>query len=196
MLIDLRFPHSYAARDIASLPMHSAGIPTLTFQSDTPGSPLPRMAVHVTPRGGEEWIGRFDPGYDEPPAISGIFSTPNPDRCCVVSAGRGYIVNVFKPSEYSDAGCFPILAVVQATRSSRIVFADFTQLVAWDSSTKIWESARVSLDGIEVVGLRDSTLRCRGTDISESFEFKINVQDGKVISGARRFGIDHPPFQR
>lgn len=68
------------------------------------GSPL----CMISPVGRAAWMASFK--FGTPIALSGVFSTPNPEILCVVAGGFGYWVDVFQRTK-SDIRCFPIRQV-------------------------------------------------------------------------------------
>jgi hypothetical protein len=63
--------------------------------------------------------------------VSGIFTTPDPDRLWVVAAGEGYFVSANTPTSWEEISAVAILDVRPIAAHDIIVFADFTNLAAY-----------------------------------------------------------------
>ena len=181
----LDFEHNYIAREVEDYDPPAAAAPIYEFRdASAPLLSTSWLALLISPTDAPEWIGRFAIWYNVPPAINGVYSTPDPDRICVVGAGQAYIIDVRKPNNFARVRCFPINSVAQSPATSRLVFADFTDLEAWDANDMVWESGRVALDELEIIGTSGQQLLCRGWDVDYHFEFDVDLIDGTV--GDRR----------
>jgi len=190
LLIDLSFEHSYQVREPEQSDV--SGEESSLFFGPSKKEAVERIVV--VPKTGRAWTAEFSVDYDVPPAVSGVYATPDPDKVCVVVGGCGYMISALQPSEYQRISCFPIVAVAQATKASRIVFADFTNLAAWDRSQETWRSDRASVDGIEFLNFNGSTLFARGWEDDGStlqpFEFRVDLVSGS-LSGVSEQTINY-----
>ncbi len=179
------FEHNYIAREVEDYDPPAATAPIYEFK-DASGPTLGTswLALLISPADGPEWIGRFAIWYAVPPAINGVYSTPNPDRVCVVGGGQGYIIDVRNPNNFDRVRRFPINSVAQSPPTNRIAFADFTDLEAWDANGNVWQSGQVARDELNIFGISGKQLLCRGWDVDYNFEFDVDLIDGTV--GDRR----------
>jgi hypothetical protein len=185
--IDLVFEHDYSIREVDDFEIADAPIHEFTGHSwlDKP----PSFSILVSPVDMPEWVGRFEIAYGVPPATSGVYATPRQDRVCVVAGGQGIVIDVRNPKNFDLVACFPINSVAQSPTTTRLVFADFTSLEAWDANGKVWDSGRVALDELEIVRVDTSSVFCRccGLGPNYHFEFDVDLMDGTIIGGGRRF---------
>jgi hypothetical protein len=139
------------------------------------GSPL----CMISPQGRSPWMASFKFGYPSPFALSGIFSTPNPEILCVVAGGCGYWVDVFKQTK-SDIKCFPVRQVQMCEKPDLLVFADFTRLAVYDANGLKWRSERLVLDGLLILDRDISVLTCEGLDAvgDTTVQFKVDLLSG------------------
>ena len=158
------FKTNYSVNSNAELP--PAGGPVVAFgpESTNPnvgldGSPL----CLISPAGRAPWTASFKFGYPSRLALSGIFSTPNPENLCIVAGGRGYWVDVFQQTK-SDIKCFPIRQVHICEKPDLLVFADCTRLAAYDANGLKWRSESLVLDDLFIVDRDMSVLTCEGLD--------------------------------
>jgi hypothetical protein len=178
----LIFKTNYSVNSKAELP--PAGGPVVAFgpEGTNPnvgldGSPL----CLISPAGRAPWTASFKFGYPTRLALSGIFSTPNPEALCVVVGGHGYWVDVFKQTK-SDITCFPIRQVHICEKPDLLVFADCTRLAAYDANGLKWRSESLVLDDLFIVDRDMSFLTCEGLDAAADtgtiVMFKVDLLSG------------------
>jgi hypothetical protein len=108
--MDTTFPRSYECEWLLETP------PTTALPHDYyPGASVQGgrdgVLVKVRSECGQEWLGRFAFGRLTQKGVSGLFTTPDPDRLCVVAAGEGYFVSVNTPTSWEEISAVPILDV-------------------------------------------------------------------------------------
>ncbi len=81
------------------------------------------LMVNVTPYKGDPWLGIFAFGEVTPKGITGIFSTPNSERLCVVAQGNAFIVSVDDPGTWESVRAIPVIDVRCIIKHEIIVFA-------------------------------------------------------------------------
>jgi hypothetical protein len=184
---ELAFDHDYDVSEIDDYASPAAIAPVHDFKLTT-WVRSEWFTILFSPANAPEWIGRFAIAYNIPPAFNGVYSTPNPNRVCVVGGGQGFVIDVRNPKDYQTVRRFPITGAAQSTTANRLVFADFTALEAWDANGKSWDSGRIALDELEIVRIDASSLfcRCRGLGDNYHFEFDVDLVNGTIIGGGRR----------
>jgi hypothetical protein len=140
----------------------------------------------VTPASGEPWIGVFHGGeYGVPPAApSQVIGWPDEKSLCVVKAGAGCLVRTDDPTTNSEIDAFPITDVLAIPDRDLVVFADFTDLIAYGPDGIAWRSGRVALDEVEIIRAEGDVLHVAGFFGSVNrAEFTVNLRTGQS-SGA------------
>jgi hypothetical protein len=138
------------------------------------------LLLKVHPFHGNNWVGIFAFGYPPPTAKTGIYTYPDPDKLCVVSRGKGYIVQVDNPVVWEEIQPFPIIDVHPVPGLDMIIFAGFTRLTAYRREGRAWKTKELSWDGIKITAITSKSLQVVGWDAPENKEstFYINMQDG------------------
>ncbi|MGH2779923.1 MAG: hypothetical protein ACRDLA_00620 [Thermoleophilaceae bacterium] len=140
----------------------------------------------VTPASGEPWIGVFHGGeYGVPPAApSQVIGWPDEKSLCVVKGGAGCLVRTDDPAANSEIDAFPITDVLAIPDRGLVVFADFTDLIAYDPDGVAWRSGRVALDDVKIIRAEGDTLDVAGFFGSVNrAEFTVDLRTGRP-SGA------------
>ena len=68
------------------------------------------------------------------------------------------------------------------------LFAGFQSLLAWGRKGKVWETGRLSWDGLRITAVRGETLQGMGWDMTSDreLEFTVNLKTGEHRGGGYR----------
>ena len=155
------------------------------YYGESTGIGADGLLVSVRPRTSAPWIGIFAFGNVTPKAKSGLYSWPHPETLCVVSRGQAYLVNVEHPTKFEILNVHPVLDVILVASKRIVVFANYTELVAYGESGCVWVSERLSWDGFSVTAVTSEHIEGRAWEPSVEAEvnFRINLSDGSRGDG-------------
>lgn len=136
---------------------------------------------------GRIWVGVFAFGEIEKNGISAIYSMPDPDRFCVVSRGAGYIVSSSNPEEWQEVKAIPVMDVHSIIKHQIIVFADYTELVAYSKTGIKWRTERLAFDSLKIIEVTDHSLIGEFWNIrNEATEkFEVDLYTGIKMGGVK-----------
>lgn len=136
---------------------------------------------------GLNWIGIFAFGEIDVKGKTGVYSMPDPDKFCVVSRGVGYIVSSIYPSDWKEVKSIPVIGVYPVKSKRILVFADYTELVAYDSTGIKWRTERLAYDGFKTTEVTEDYLKGSFWNIrNEAMEtFTIDLSTGSHIGGGK-----------
>ena len=145
------------------------------------------MIVEVRPAAASPWMGVFAFGDVSASAPNGVFPIRNSTKLCVVARGQGYAVDVEEPTSWERIPGVPILQVVSVPARRLVVFATFTDLIAYSEAGMKWRTARLSSDGLEITEVTDDVIRGSAWDASveRAVEFAVDLESGTHDGGAR-----------
>jgi hypothetical protein len=145
------------------------------------------VTVQVAGTRMEPWIGTFAFGALSPKGISGVFAMPNAGQLCVVSRGRGFVVSATDPATYQELQCHPIVDVRPIPRWRIMIFANFTEMLAYGQDGIQWRTARLSWDGFKITEVTDTCIQGEFWDIrsEQPATFTVDLATGKHQGGAR-----------
>ncbi len=123
------------------------------------------ILVEVRPQSGQAWLGTFAFSQVTPKGFSGVFTTPDPERVCIVSRGEGYIVSAARPTAWEAVRATPIIDVRLVRAQGIIVFANFTELVAYGSAGIKWRTKRLTWDSLKITEVTDTFIKGEFWDI-------------------------------
>jgi hypothetical protein len=184
--VDLTLPHSYEVSEIGEFPgTGKFNLPVLYFPSPRSRPEHDGLWLRIDPRNGKSWIGVFAFGYQSPPAISRVLTTPNPAFVCVISKGRAYIVRTDEPGTWDQIPSYPVLDARLIMESSLIVFSSFTNLAAYGKRGLAWQSPRLCWDALKIVTVSDDVIEGVGYDPTNSatheMRFAVDLKTGRSL---------------
>jgi hypothetical protein len=106
-------------------------------------------------------------------------------KLCVVAGGQGYIVNVQAPSEYEIVRPNPIMQVLPIVERRMLVFVGYTDLRAYAPLGLVWQTGRISWDGITVAAVTQEHIMGTVWDppTGRDIDFMVDLDTGKLTGG-------------
>jgi hypothetical protein len=179
--LELAFPHDYG---LELLEKPGAERPVRIPKSV---EEVESLLVRVTPRGTAPWVGAFALGFVTQDLISGVYAWPDGHSFAVVAAGYGYVVRADDPAQWVRLQPMPITDVRVLPEAGLIVFADFTHMYAYDGVKNLWQTERLSWDGVTVTQVATNHIFGLAWDAMEDkeVEFVVDLRTGQHTGGAK-----------
>ncbi len=176
------FPASYQVRQLDELPP-SAEVTELrpAGQSGSGG-----LIFEVDPGDGDSWVGFACPSsIGSRNAVTGLFSTPDPSRLCVITRGTAYLVDCatrrFVLVSLSD----PVIFVTSLTDVGLLLLATPWRVMAIGRDGPAWRTERLAIDGLRLDETDGSRLvGVADPDSCEPRDFVIDLSTGSHRGGA------------
>lgn len=188
LAVNLEFPHSYQVSDVPELPGSGKWpFPVYRFPRLEPvgRGEQDEIWLMVKRSVGEPWTGVFSiGGLGHSTFFTGVNSTLNPDRLCVVAHGNGYLVNTNDPDDWEQIPVHPIRDVRALVEHNLILFCDFAGIVACGESGVVWRSPRLCWDDLKIEKITAQTIEGSGYDpTSETgvMRFLLDINTGKPL---------------
>ena len=179
---DLSFPHNWSAE---ILPRRPLILPARQFIYPKQAEDIERGAleVMVRPSSAESFLATFALGFADAAAPTGLWSCPDPDWLCAIAGGYAYVVNTRQPEQFEQIEYRPVLLVRALPSHSLLIFAGYHSLIAWGTDGKIWQTERLSSEGIEIGRIEDDRLEGIGWDLitDRDVTFAIDLRTGAKI---------------
>lgn len=151
MDVDLSFPHHFNCEVLDELP---GGFTSQRyFFPDGALGGHDGIIVQVRPESAESWIGTFAFGKFGNAGVSRVLSMPNPDKLCVVARGAGFVGSASFPECWEEVRAVPIIDARPIAASGLVVFANHTEILAYDLDGVRWRTKRLSWDGLQIVAV-------------------------------------------
>ena len=116
---------------------------------------------------------------------TGVWSAPNADEMCAVAGGYAYLVDTAAPERVVQVPLRPVTAVRALEREGLLVFAGFTNLVAWGAEGQVWATGRLSWEGVTLGEVADGRLTGTGWEMVSDKElpFSVDLRTGAHEGG-------------
>jgi hypothetical protein len=116
---------------------------------------------------------------------NGIWACPDPAWICAVAGGYAYLIDTSDPARWEQLPYRPVTNVTVVAGHALLVFAGFQSLLAWGRSGQVWETGRLSWDGLRITAIHGETLLGLGWDMTtdRELEFNVNLKTGEHRGG-------------
>ena len=186
---NLTFPATWSA-EILSAPPLIAPARQFTWPQRVAGEEdaLARGALllMVKPASGGSFLATCALGFRAPTALSGIWSCPRPDDILAVAGGYAYLADTLAPDRPLHLPLRPVTQVLPASDVNLLLLAGFHTIAAIGAAGLLWETARLTWEGLTLNEIRDNQLHGLGWDMRTDREipFTVDLATGHHTGGA------------
>ncbi len=187
--LHLEFAHHWRA-EILSAPPLIAPARQYTYPQRVPGEEeaMARGALQllVHPAGEGDFLATCALGFDAPSVPTGLWSCPHADDLCAVAGGYAYIVRTTQPAQSSFLPLRPVVGVHSVLENDLLLFVGFHALLAWGRDGLLWQSARLTWEGIRITEISGGEVRGFGWHMPSDAElpFTVSLATGTHTGGA------------
>lgn len=184
--LDLSFPANYTVKLLDELPGRGDSN-ALCFPGNLRAG-ADGLLVRVSPTRNDPWTGVFAFGGIRQATFSRVLAMPDPDSICIVSRGAGYVVDASRPQTWETVPSVPVTDARAAPGAGIVVFANYTELVAYSARGLAWRTKRLAWDRFSIASVSSLSLVGEYEDIGtgETRRFEVDL-----TSGASRGGVEH-----
>jgi hypothetical protein len=102
---------------------------------------------------------------------------------------------VDEPTNYEVINVDPILEVIPVRAKDIVVFANYTELMAYGKSGPVWVSDRLSWDGLKITKVSDNYIEGEAWDprVEANVGFKVDLSNGDHEGGSYE-GVEALPI--
>lgn len=185
----LTFPTTWSA-EILSAPPLIAPARQFTWPQRVAGEEdaLARGALllRVKPSSGGSFLATCALGFRGPSALSGIWSCPRPDDILAIAGGYAYLADTLAPERPLHLSLRPVTEVLPASDAGLLILAGFHTIAAIGATGFLWETARLTWEGLTLNGIRDGQLHGLGWDMrtDRDLPFTVDLSTGAHTGGA------------
>ena len=204
------FPHDWSAQILTAPPL-IAPARSYIYPQQIAGEEdsLNRGALHtfVRPASGGAFLATFALGFTDRTMPTGLFSCPSPQLLCAVAGGYAYLVDTTDPdpsanSRHKKSATLlqmkPVTAIHAVPQHNLLLFSGFHSVLAVGSSDIIWQSQRLSWEGVRLASIDADTLHGTGWNLLTDREvpFTLNLLTGDHKGGGFTPPATPTPSQR
>lgn len=146
------------------------------------------LKVMVRPAAGGSYLLTCALGFRDPGMPSGVWGCPSAGEICVLAGGYGYLARVSEPEGVTLLAMKPVVEVVSAVEDGLLLFVGFQNVIGWGANGLLWESKRLSWEGVKVSSQKNSELVGTGWDLmaDKEVEFRLDLRTGVHVGGGFR----------
>ncbi len=122
-------------------------------------------------------------GFTDAGMPSGVWRCPAEDEICVVAGGYGYVGKVGEPHSCVQIELKPVVEVLEV--EGLLVFVGFQRIVAWGRDGIVWETGKLSWEGLKITATGNGEIRGLGWDLMADVEkeFRVDLRTGEHTGG-------------
>lgn len=185
-ILDFNFPRRWQAEVLAARPLI---LPPRHFVYPREAEEVERGALEVLvrPEGAETFSATCALGFRDPAAPSGLWSAPRPEEICAVAGGYAYLIDTQAPEQFTMIPYRPVLEVRPLPTEGLLLFVGHRSVLAWGRNGQVWESEKLSDEGVTITSVEDGLLHGTGWEMRTDKEvpFAVDLQSGRRILAAR-----------
>ncbi len=183
-IVDLSFPHRWRAEILAARPLI---LPPRHFVYPRAAEEVERGALEVMIRPdasqAQPFLATCALGFRDPAAPTGLWSTPRPEEICAVAGGYAYLIDTGAPENFTMIPYRPALEVRAVVGEGMLLFVGHHSILAWGPGGQVWQSAKLSDEGVTIAGIGDGELRGTGWEMMSDREkpFALDLRTGLLL---------------
>jgi hypothetical protein len=188
------FPHTWSV-EILKTPPLIAPARQFTYPHQIAGEEdaLAHGALQlmVRPATGGTFLATCALGFTDPAMPTAVFTCPDAVQMCAVAGGYAYVIDTAQPERSTHIPLKPVVEVRLLVEQGLLLFVGFHSVVAWGRDGQVWESARLSWEGIRITSVDGDELHGMGWNLLTDREvsFSIDLLTGQHQGG----GFAQPP---
>ena len=181
-IIDLSFSHRWEAEVLAARPLI---LPSRHYVYPREVQEVERGALEILVRPASDaqpFLATCALGFRDPAAPTGVWSCPKPEEICAVAGGYAYVIDTAAPERFTMIPYRPVLEVRTASEAGLLLFVGHRSILAWGAEGQAWESAKLSDEGVSILGIEEGVLRGVGWEMISDREtpFALDLRSGLV----------------
>ena len=182
------FPQTWSAEVLTSPPL-IAPARQFMYPMRVPGEEdaMERGALQllVKPATGGSFLATCALGFRDKSLPTGVFACPAPDGMLALAGGYAYFVDTTAPETCVHLPLRPVTEIISSPEEGLILLAGFHTVAAVGVNGLLWETGRLSWEGIKLGEIRDGKLHGEGWNMQTNREVPFTVD---LSTGAHEGG--------
>jgi hypothetical protein len=143
------------------------------------------LELMVRPDAGESFLATCALGFASPAVPTGVWTCPDAAMLCAVAGGYAYMIDTRAPERFHQVGYRPVTEVRPLVEAGLLVLASFHSIEAWGAGGRLWQTARLSWEGVRLGEASATDLKGWGWDLRTDREvpFTIDLATGQHNGG-------------
>lgn len=138
------------------------------------------LQLLIRPSEGTPFLATCALGFNDPSMPTGVYACPHPNELCAVAGGYAYIVDTKKPEQSTHLALRPVVEVISLAANGLLVFIGFHHIVAWGMNGEMWQTGRLSWEGVRITSVEGDTLHGVGWNMftDQDVPFRVDLHTG------------------
>jgi hypothetical protein len=143
------------------------------------------LELMVRPEAGESFLATCALGFASPAVPTGVWTCPDAAMLCAVAGGYAYMIDTRAPERFHQVGYRPVTEVRPLVEAGLLVLASFHSIEAWGAGGRLWQTGRLSWEGVRLGEASATDLKGWGWDLRTDREvpFTIDLATGQHNGG-------------
>lgn len=143
------------------------------------------LLLQVRPAKGGSFLATCALGFRDPALPSGVWACPREDDLLAVAGGYGYLVDTNTPERCLHLPLRPVVRVLPVSEEGLILLAGFHTVAAIGEAGLLWETGRLSWEGVTLGDVRNGRLQGLGWEMRTDRElpFEVDLRTGAHTGG-------------
>jgi hypothetical protein len=183
-LIDSTFAHDWQAEILTSRPLILPGR-QFVYPAQVEEVERGALEIMVRPPGARPFLATCALGFAGVTVPNGVWACPDPAWICAVAGGYAYLIDARDPTRWRQVEYRPVTEIRPIKDQNLLLFSSFHSLLAWGRDGKVWQTGRLSWDGLRITAVRGETLFGSGWDMrtDQELAFEVNLKTGEHRGG-------------
>ncbi len=158
------------------------------FPVSVPGEEeaLQRGSIHLegSPQNGGTFLAQCAIGFSGSGVANGLWHSPVPATALVGAGGYVYLLNLRHPEKTELLPLRPVTGIVLNEQGGQAIFIGYHHVLVCEASGELWQSERMSWEGVTVLTLKDGILYGTGWNMleDEDIPFTLHLRT-RVLTG-------------
>jgi hypothetical protein len=148
------------------------------------------LQLMVRPASGGMFLATCALGFTDPAMPTGVFACPSRNEMCAVAGGYAYVIDTAQPERSTHIALKPVVEVRVLVAESMLLFVGFHSILAWGRDGMLWQTARLSWEGVRITHIEASILHGVGWNLMTDREVPFSVD---LLTGQHQGGGFAPP---
>lgn len=187
-IVHEEFPHTWSAQVLAAPPMIAPArqfVYPLYVPGEEDAMARGALLLNVKPASGGVFLATCALGFRDPSLPSGVFACPRTDDLLAVAGGYAYLVDTLQPERCLHLPLRPVTQILAAPVEGLLLLAGFHHVAVIGAEGLLWESGRLSWEGVQLGEVVDGKLHGSGWNMrtDRDVPFAIDLRTGEHTGG-------------
>jgi hypothetical protein len=143
------------------------------------------LLLDIKPANAPNFLATCALGFRDPTLPTGMYSCPRPEDILAIAGGYAYLIDTAAPEHSLHIPLRPVTQILSSTAANLILLAGFHNIAAIGPAGLLWQSARLSWEGLTMTTVLDNHLHGTGWNMQadRDIPFTLNLADGIHTGG-------------